>query len=306
MSVSVDTVYQRVLSILNKEQRGYVTPQEFNLFANQAQMDLFEQYFYDINQFGRMHGNDTEFSDMLNILNEKINLFEVTSAMTYAGNYWSTPSNLYRIGTLIYNSAEVERINKNEFLYINASPLTKPTETRPVFVANASGYRVYGSLIVRSSNSTLNGAVSSSATINISAANPSISIGNIVTGTGISGVVTVAAINSNGTTITLSSAQSISNSTVLTFTTPAPTQLITAGVACNYIKRPATAQWAGTLVDGSSLQSSADSVDFELHDSEETELVMKILELAGISTRELQVYQIAAQEEAKNTQQEKS
>jgi hypothetical protein len=306
MSVSVDTVYQRVLSILNKEQRGYVTPQEFNLFANQAQMDLFEQYFYDINQFGRMHGNDTEFSDMLNILNEKINLFEVTSAMTYAGNYWSTPSDLYRIGTLIYNSAEVERINKNEFLYINASPLTKPTETRPVFVANASGYRVYGSLIVRSSNSTLNGAVSSSATINISAANPSISIGNIVTGTGISGVVTVAAINSNGTTITLSSAQSISNSTVLTFTTPDPTQLITAGVACNYIKRPATVQWAGTLVDGSSLQSSANSVDFELHDSEETELVIKILELAGISTRELQVYQIAAQEEAKNTQQEKS
>jgi hypothetical protein len=269
-------------------------------------MDLFEQYFYDINQFGRMHGNDTEFSDMLNILNEKINLFEVTSAMTYAGNYWSAPSDLYRIGTLIYNSAEVERINKNEFLYINASPLTKPTETRPVFVANASGYEVYGGLIVRSSNSTLNGAVSSSATINISAANPSISIGNIVTGTGISGVVTVAAINSNGTTITLSSAQSISNSTVLTFTTPDPTQLITAGVACNYIKRPATVQWAGTLVDGSSLQSSANSVDFELHDSEETELVIKILELAGISTRELQVYQIAAQEEAKNTQQEKS
>ncbi len=306
MSVNINTVYQRVLAVLNKEQRGYVTPQEFNLFANQAQMDLFEQYFYDINQFGRMHGNDTEFSDMLNILNEKINLFEVTSAMTYAGNYWSAPSDLYRIGTLIYNSAEVERINKNEFLYINASPLTKPTETRPVFVANARGYRVYGSLIVRSSNSKLNGAVSSSATINISAANPSISIGNIVTGTGISGVVTVAAINSNGTTITLSSAQSISNSTVLTFTTPAPTQLITAGVACNYIKRPATVQWAGTLVDGSSLQSSANSVDFELHDSEETELVMKILELAGISTRELQVYQIAAQEEAKNTQQEKS
>ena len=26
MAVSVDTVYQRVLAILNKEQRGYVTP----------------------------------------------------------------------------------------------------------------------------------------------------------------------------------------------------------------------------------------------------------------------------------------
>ena len=39
---------------------------------------------------------------------------------------------------------------------------------------------------------------------------------------------------------------------------------------------------------------------------EETELVIKILELAGISTRELQMYQIAASMEAQNTQQEKS
>jgi hypothetical protein len=229
MSVSVDTVYQRVLSILNKEQRGYVTPQEFNLFANQAQMDLFEQYFYDINQFGRMHGNDTEFSDMLNILNEKINIFEVTAAMTHAGSgVWTVPADLYRIGTIIYNNTEVERINKNEFLYINKSPLTKPSNERPVFVASSTGYKVYG-------------------------------------------------------------------------TAPLET-----GVTCNYIKRPATAEWAYIAVNGVAQYNASNAVDFELHPSEETELVMKILELAGISTRELQVYQIAAQEEAKNTQQEKS
>ena len=228
MSVSVDTVYQRVLSILNKEQRGYVTPQEFNLFANQAQMDLFEQYFYDINQFGRMHGNDTEFSDMLNILNEKINLFEVTAAMTRSNNYWVAPSDLYRIGTLIYNNIEVERINQKEFLYINQAPLTKPTDARPVFVASDDGYKVYG------------------------------------------------------------------------------TAELTAGVTCNYIKRPAQVIWNYTTSGGVALYNSTTSVDFPLHASEETELVMNILELAGISTRELQVYQIAAQEEARNTQQEKS
>ncbi len=228
MSVSVDTVYQRVLSILNKEQRGYVTPQEFNLFANQAQMDLFEQYFYDINQFGRMHGNDTEFSDMLNILNEKINIFEVTAAMTYANSYWSAPNNLYRIGTIIYNSKEVERINQNEFLYINASPLTKPSDTRPIFIASSSGYKVYGD------------------------------------------------------------------------------SELTTGVTCNYIKKPATVVWGYNVVSGEAQYNASSSTNFELHPSEETELVMKVLELAGISTRELQVYQIAAQEEAKNTQQEKS
>ena len=45
MAVNIDTVYQRVLAIANKEQRGYITPQEFNLLANQAQLVIFEQYF---------------------------------------------------------------------------------------------------------------------------------------------------------------------------------------------------------------------------------------------------------------------
>tara|TARA_R110002049_G_scaffold198150_1_gene368134 strand:- start:900 stop:1631 length:732 start_codon:yes stop_codon:yes gene_type:complete len=157
MAVSVDAVYQKVLAILNKEQRGYVTPQEFNLFANQAQSDLFEQYFYDINQFGRVPGNSTEYSDMLTLLNEKINIFENIAAPTRSGLYFIPPSDLYRLGSVVYKntttdsfgtssteSVEAERINANEFLYINASPLTKPKNVRPVFVSNSSGIRIYG------------------------------------------------------------------------------------------------------------------------------------------------------------------
>ena len=65
--VNINTVYQRVLAIANKEQRGYITPQEFNLFANQAQLDIFEQYFYDLNQFQLVPGNDTTYSDMIDL-----------------------------------------------------------------------------------------------------------------------------------------------------------------------------------------------------------------------------------------------
>ena len=64
MAVNVDTVYQRVLTIANKEQRGYITPQEFNLLANQAQLEIFEQYFYDINQFNRINVINNENSEM--------------------------------------------------------------------------------------------------------------------------------------------------------------------------------------------------------------------------------------------------
>ena len=68
MAVSIDTVYQRVLTLANKEQRGYITPQEFNLLANQAQMEIFEQYFRDIEQFNKTPGNTQEFSDSLSVL----------------------------------------------------------------------------------------------------------------------------------------------------------------------------------------------------------------------------------------------
>ena len=49
--ISIDTVYQTVLALANKEQRGYISPQEFNLYANHAQMEVLEQYFYDLSQF---------------------------------------------------------------------------------------------------------------------------------------------------------------------------------------------------------------------------------------------------------------
>ena len=50
MAINVDTVYKTVLLILNKEQRGYVTPDEFNKIGTQVQLEIFEKYFEDLNQ----------------------------------------------------------------------------------------------------------------------------------------------------------------------------------------------------------------------------------------------------------------
>ena len=78
MAVSIDNVYQKVLAFANKEQRGYITPQEFNLFADQAQLEILNQYFYDINQWNAKHGNSHEYSDMISLINEKIAIFNVS------------------------------------------------------------------------------------------------------------------------------------------------------------------------------------------------------------------------------------
>ena len=42
MAVNIDDVYQAVLAVANKEQRGYITPQEFQTFANHAQKEILE------------------------------------------------------------------------------------------------------------------------------------------------------------------------------------------------------------------------------------------------------------------------
>ncbi len=142
--VNIDTVYQRVLALANKEQRGYITPQEFNLFANQAQMETFEQYFYDINQFGRLPGNDTEYSDMIDILEEKIALFKkqkVLTAINPTAQMYNIPGGCYRLGSLSYQGREITEVDPKELLYISASPLAKPTAKRPIFTRyeNAGG-----------------------------------------------------------------------------------------------------------------------------------------------------------------------
>lgn len=230
MAVSIDTVYQRVLAILNKEQRGYLTPEEYNLFANQAQMDIFEQYFYDINQFSRMPGNDTEYSDMLNVLNEKISLFETNQGLTYSASSYLIPTDLYRVGTIIYNGAEAEKVNKNEYLYITSSPITAPGDSFPIYTKDTNGFKVFG------------------------------------------------------------------NSEIV----------VTNAVSLNYIKKPSKAIWNYTSVLGNAQYTATGSVDFELHPSEETELVSKILALAGLLVQDMGVYQVASSEEAKDIQQQKA
>ena len=45
----INTVRNTVLSVLNKNNYGYLSPSDFNLFAKQAQLDLFESYFYQYN-----------------------------------------------------------------------------------------------------------------------------------------------------------------------------------------------------------------------------------------------------------------
>ena len=137
--VDVDVVYKTVLYILNKEQRGYMPPDEFNSVATQVQLEIFEAYFEELNQQLRIPENDSEYANRVKNLDDKIAIFETNGALTYVGPHFTFPADTHRIGTLEYGEKELQRLQRNEYILINKSPLTKPTLAYPVYILEGIG-----------------------------------------------------------------------------------------------------------------------------------------------------------------------
>jgi hypothetical protein len=160
MAINVDTVYKTVLLILNKEQRGYITPDEFNRTATQVQLDIFEQYFEDLNQQLRVPQSDYDYSDRQMSIDEKISPFKTSGDCVYSAGRFSLPIidaegntvinsgvepttalqvSFYKIGTPIYTPAsgfptELQRLQRNNFYNIEKSPLTASVEAFPTYL----------------------------------------------------------------------------------------------------------------------------------------------------------------------------
>ena len=246
--VNIDTVYQRVLAIANKEQRGYITPNEFNLLANQAQLDIFEQYFYDRSQTERAGGNDVSNIDPDHILDEKIDIFKFVRPLA-ANN--ELPAETYRVQSVFISvnkfgtgsgvgnaprvTVECEKVDSKDIATIRYSKLLHPTIDRPVYTRNGTAGQV------------------------------NVFIPELVD----------------------------------------TTFLPRVQVFAHIIRRPVRAEWGYVVVNERALYNASRATNFELHASEETNLVNKILESAGIILNKPGLVQIADQEDIKRIQQQK-
>ena len=230
--ISIDTVYQRVLALANKEQRGYITPLEFNLLANQAQQLVFEQYFYDLDQAKRRVTDETTLSDMQELIENKLAEFTdvqtVINGTTYPSNYRTG-----RIFALVENiNYEAKLVDVNEIRnYLGSEFHLAGLRKNPIYMKS-----------------------------NVSGAD-------------------IEVYNNNG--------------------------LMSTDVSCEVITPPIKAEWGYDVIAEKALYNASRATDFQLHASEETELVFKILELVGIVINKVGLVQTAAQEDIKKIQQEK-
>ena len=154
MAVNINAVYQTVLYVLNKEQRGYVTPAEFNSLAVQVQNEIFESYFPDGNQINRVNQNnsqnDTEFFNIFKDISKKLIPFEQEIELTLEtglGVYYRPEvSNegvvnkiIRKFGSIIstYNGQPkyesiTELVSRSDYNKIIKSKLTSPTKSNPI------------------------------------------------------------------------------------------------------------------------------------------------------------------------------
>ena len=177
MAINVDNVYQTVLLILNKEQRGYMTPDEFNKTATQVQLDIFEQYFDDLNQQLRVPQADYDYTDRQINLDDQISTFKCLGDCGSQAGYFNLPNQddftgntivyddinipvngnqfaFYRIGTLTWEDStltypiEIERLQRKDFYEIQKSEYTAPSEDFPIYLYENKQIRVLPNTIV--------------------------------------------------------------------------------------------------------------------------------------------------------------
>lgn len=145
---NIDRAYQTVQGLLNKEQRGYLPPNEFNNLAALAQTEIFEMYFHDYNFFEnaqKVGRTNTEFADLPKHFRERINRLSTTGTATYSNGTYTLPTNLYRLIEVNNSGVPVEEEEHDINRYAQLSPLAKSTTNRLTYTRVANDLQVYPS-----------------------------------------------------------------------------------------------------------------------------------------------------------------
>lgn len=145
----INDVRNTVLAILNKDNRGSITVDDFNLYSKQSQLEIFEQYFHDyalaVNKRNQQRYS-TGHSNIPERLEEIIDFFTDPTTLTYNGIslQFTIPDNTYKIGTLIYNnSVEVEIVPANKIFNLISALDVTPDTGCPAGVIYGDEIKVY-------------------------------------------------------------------------------------------------------------------------------------------------------------------
>ena len=306
----INTVRATVLSIANKNNFGYITPNDFNLYAKQAQLDIFEDYFYQYNswlvkQNARVSGSG--YADIVKGLVEVLDYFSLTKSLISSNGYdFTLPEDYYLINKINYypnlrTSGSVTGGTGSTLIDTNALFITNGVKPTDLLANSTNSGEILNVL-----------AVTNETTLVLSG---SINVGDVFTIVANSSITEVERVSQNkifylnATPLTAPStsfpAYVLGGNNITVYPTQ---QLVTGTVLSQYIRYPKDPNWTylDLISNGepSFNETAADYQDFELPISDQTNLINKILQYAGLSIRDKDVVAFGKMEEQEANKQE--
>ena len=329
MAINVNEVYKTALLILNKEQRGYVTPNEFNKIATQVQLQMFENYAEELNQQLRVPQADSDYSDRIMNTDEKLSIFKSFGNASYDNTttpttpFWTMPTDLYRLGTVVYtglNNSEVElqRLQRNDFYNIQKSLLTASTKYFPTYLYENerlyvkpnginSGVSVnylrkptdprWGYSVGTLGQYIYDPTVYGEALLNTGTNTLTSSITTSLTG-GTLGTYTPTYTGGSGTGLVISANVTTATNVTLSVTTAGIGYVVGEVIEITAGQLGGTSTAVQITLQASDFNngSTYGSTDIELHVSERVDFIIKLLFYFGVVIRDPQIIQVAMQE----------
>lgn len=324
----INSVRNTVLSVLNKNNYGYISPSDFNLYAKQAQIEIFEDYFSMYNRAlnkenARLGG--TGYGDDRKLAEETIEKFMVSQFLVvksfYTGKYY-VPSityggnDFYKISNISVAYSYYNSINQFAGVPLNIA--------EPDFTFNlvANGVQTGDIVINQNLLTSLPWA-----NINfIDDVNNQALIDNPILGSLVSfGIVKQSELRI-AEKVTEDKLRILNRSS---FTAPSEQYPVYVHngeeiriygysypsanspqiyVLCDYFRYPKDPKWTFLSLPNGEPSFDPDPLlgyqDFELPIEDEVRLVVKILQYCGVSIREGEVYQFAKAQEVQDKQEQ--
>lgn len=136
----INSVRNTVMFLLNKDNRGFITPSEFDYFAKQAQLEIFESYFNEYARAVAMQNSRKKalgYGDTANQIQNKIDIFATSQTIAVqtdtGGSYYSLPSDQYKLINLIVSSKQVQEVQKLKWDTLIGSRLMAPSTSFQVY-----------------------------------------------------------------------------------------------------------------------------------------------------------------------------
>ncbi len=139
----INNVRNTVLTILNKENRGYLTPEQFNSYARYAQQNIFNQYFSEYTNMVAMKNArrlSSDYGDRVRELQASIEKFTTVVSLSKSGDSYPKPIDLFKPLSLRYNGKVIDEVSVSKEMYLDAANLSGPSELYPAFIDKNNKY----------------------------------------------------------------------------------------------------------------------------------------------------------------------